>query len=79
MSATATRQEPMVRRNDQTVKIDAEVMRKAKIVASFKDMSLAEYISEALRPIVENELQDFARRTVNSQLDTPKDKPPPKR
>jgi hypothetical protein len=44
--------EPMTKRNDVPVKIDAEVVRVAKIAAAYKDMSLAEYISERLRPLV---------------------------
>jgi hypothetical protein len=35
----------MAKRNDVTVKVDAEAVRIAKIAASFKDMTLAEYIS----------------------------------
>lgn len=38
---------------DQVVKIDAEVARLAKIVAAFEDKSLARYISDLLKPIVE--------------------------
>jgi hypothetical protein len=40
------------KRNDVPVKIDAEVVHVAKIAAAYKDMSLAEYISERLRPLV---------------------------
>jgi hypothetical protein len=50
MQALADR--PMTKRNDVPVKIDAEVVRVAKIAAAYKDMSLAEYISERLRPLV---------------------------
>jgi hypothetical protein len=35
----------MTKRNDVTVKVDVEAVRIAKIAASYKDMSLAEYIS----------------------------------
>ncbi len=50
MQALADR--PMTRRNDVPVKIDADVVRVAKIAAAYKDVSLAEYISERLRPLV---------------------------
>jgi hypothetical protein len=51
MQALADR--PMTtKRNDVPVKIDADVVRVAKIAAAYKDMSLAEYISERLRPLV---------------------------
>jgi hypothetical protein len=40
------------KRNDVPVKIDAEVVRVAKIAAAYKDMSISECISERLRPLV---------------------------
>lgn len=43
--ATQTLEHPMAKRNDVTVKVDTEAVRIAKIAASFKDVSLAEYIS----------------------------------
>jgi hypothetical protein len=54
MQALADR--PMTKRNDVPVKIDAEVVRVAKIAAAYKDMSLAEYISERLRPLVAEDI-----------------------
>lgn len=44
---------PMAKRKDVAVKIDAEVARMGKIVAAFEGKSLAEYLSDSLRPIVE--------------------------
>ncbi len=49
---------PMARRNDVPVKIDAEVVRKAKIVAAYRDIPLAEYVSETLRGHVEKDLEN---------------------
>jgi ATP-dependent Clp protease adapter protein ClpS len=46
------------KRTDATVKIDVEVLRKAKVVAAIRDVTLAEYLTEVLRPIVE---KDHAR------------------
>ena len=43
---------PMAKRNDVPVKVDADVVRVAKIAAAYKGLSLAEYLSETLRPIV---------------------------
>jgi hypothetical protein len=42
-----------IRRQDVAVKIDADVARLAKIVASFEGLSMARYLSSLLRPIVE--------------------------
>jgi hypothetical protein len=55
----------MVKRNDLSVKIDAEIVRKVKIVAAYRDLSIAEYLSETLRPIVERELRDYSRRSLD--------------
>lgn len=74
MASTLTRHQ-MVRRNDVAVKVDADLVRKAKIVAAFKDVSLAEWISEALRPIVEQELLRHSQQTV-SKAQPPKPDPP---
>ena len=53
----------MAKRNDVPVKIDAEVVRVAKIAAAYKDMSLAEYISERLRPLAAEDVeQEHAKR-----------------
>jgi hypothetical protein len=43
-------------RNDVTVKIDAEAARVAKIVAAYRDKSLAEYLSEVVLPIARKDL-----------------------
>jgi len=56
MSAVLVR--PMVRRNDTAVKIDTEVVAEAKMVAASRGLSLAEYLSEILRPIVHRDLQE---------------------
>jgi predicted HicB family RNase H-like nuclease len=46
------------KRNDIPVKVDVGVVADAKIVAAYKGVSLAEYISETLRPIVEREMNE---------------------
>jgi hypothetical protein len=56
-------EQPMVRRNDTAVKMDAEVVRDAKIVAAYKERSLAEYLSELVRPLIARDMeQEHARR-----------------
>ena len=47
------------KRNDVPVKIDAEVVRIARIVAAYDEQTLAEYLSERLRPLV---AADLAKR-----------------
>jgi hypothetical protein len=43
-----------VERNDVPVKMDAEVIRKAKIVAAFRSQSLAEFLSDTLGKIIDD-------------------------
>lgn len=56
---TATIKEPSrAKRIDVTVKLDAGVVRDAKIVAAYQDKSVAEVLSDFLRPIVAKALAD---------------------
>jgi hypothetical protein len=73
--ASMTAERNVARRNDIAVKIDTEVARLAKIVAAYKDVSLAEYISDTLRPIVEAHLREHSRKSLE---DTPKPEVKPK-
>jgi hypothetical protein len=53
----------MTKRNDVSVKVDAGVVDDARIAASFCGMSLAEYLSERLRPIVARDIDEgYAKR-----------------
>lgn len=64
MSATVLdfeRAMPKPKRNDVPVKIDAEVVRQARIVAAFEGVSLAEYLSDFLRPHVAEALERHKR------------------
>jgi hypothetical protein len=54
----------MTRRTDVAVKIDTEVVRQAKVVAAFRGISLAEYLSETLRPAVGRDYRDESRKAV---------------
>lgn len=47
------------KRQDVTVKIDAKLQRKAKLVASHRDLTLSEYLSELLEKPVERDYQRF--------------------
>jgi hypothetical protein len=53
---------PMGNRSDTTVKMDADVVAKAKIAAAYKGKSLAEYLTELVRPLVVRDIeQEHAR------------------
>jgi hypothetical protein len=58
------------KRNDIPAKIDQEVIRLAKIVAAYRSISLAEYLSERLRPLVESDLAKHQREEKREQRRT---------
>jgi hypothetical protein len=64
-----------VARNDVGVKLDAQVATWAKMVSSAKGITLAEYISEILRPIVYRDLQ----ATTAEQLGAGVEQKPPRK
>jgi hypothetical protein len=63
-------------RRDVTVKIAADLAKDAKIVAAFRDLSLAEYLSETLRPLVAGDLKkELLERSAEHlpKLELPRD------
>jgi hypothetical protein len=56
LAAARSMARPMAR-NDVAVKLDAQVAKEAKMVAAARNITLAEYISEVLRPIVHADLR----------------------
>lgn len=64
--AVVTRGRPVSGRNDKQVKIDAEVARLSSLVAAFRKVSMAEYLSETLRPIVQRDLEAEMKRYADS-------------
>jgi len=67
---------PMTRRNDVAVKLDADVTREAKMVAASRDQTLAEYLSELLRPLVRRDLQSETGKRLTDPAARPA---PPKK
>jgi hypothetical protein len=49
--------DPVMARNDVSVKLDAQVAKEARLVATNRGVTMAEYISEILRPIVRVHLE----------------------
>lgn len=45
------------KRNDVATKIDIEVSRKVKIVAAYRNVSAAEYLSDLVAPLVARDLE----------------------
>jgi hypothetical protein len=74
---TTTAEPAMARRNDVTVKMDADVAAIAKMVASSKNISLAQYLSEVVRPVAQRDLdQEYAKR---SKVEEPRKAKGPKK
>lgn len=71
----AVMERELVRRNDTAAKIDTEVVADAKIVAAFRGISLAEYLSEILRPAVSRDLE--SEMTKRQRPGGPARKPKP--
>ncbi len=63
-------------RNDVAVKLDAKVATEAKMVAAARGITLAEYISEILRPIVHRDLQAETQRVLGGDAKPEKTRRP---
>ncbi len=57
-------EEPMTKRNDVNIKLDAEVATDAKMVASARGIAMAEYLSELIRPLVRRDLEEEMNRRL---------------
>lgn len=47
-------------RSDAPVKVDREVLNKMRMIAAWRDITLTEYITETLRPIVDRDLTNMS-------------------
>jgi hypothetical protein len=54
----ATLDGPKMARNDLTVKIDADIVTKAKHVSFNRRITLAAYLSEMMRPLVDRDFEE---------------------
>lgn len=58
----------MVKRNDQSVKMDVQVIEDCRIAAAFKGISLAEYLSETMRVVARRDIDEgYARRAAEGK------------
>lgn len=55
---------PKSARDDISVKLDRTVVARGRFVAELRGLTLAEYLTEAIRPIVD---RDFARESRRSE------------
>jgi hypothetical protein len=55
----------LVKRNDVSTKIDADVLEDCRIAAAFRGVSLAEYLSETMRAAARRDIDEaYARRSA---------------
>jgi uncharacterized protein (DUF1778 family) len=69
MSFQAVLEEPMAKRNDVSVKIDAEVYRLVKTAASWQGKDIAEYLSEVAREAATRDISG-----ISAELQQPEPK-----
>jgi hypothetical protein len=57
---TTLLREPMAARKNKTAsaRIDAEILRRANIVAAFRDISVPDYLNALLGPLIDRDYQD---------------------
>jgi hypothetical protein len=60
------------KRNDEVVKVDSEVVRMARIVAAIEGITLAEVLSESLRPVIAKRLTDHQQKGFGPRPEKPK-------
>jgi hypothetical protein len=68
----------MSRHERMNVKVEAELVRKAKVVAAAKQMTLSDYISGLLRAHIENDLRRAAAGLIGEDA-APAEGPPESR
>jgi len=57
----------MSKRECMNVKVDAEVVRRAKVVAAAQRVLLSDYVSKLLRPLIEADLARVAAGLIGSE------------
>lgn len=76
MTALATAFMPKnPKRNDVAVKIDADVLRMARIVAAYEDVPIAELLSEISRPILLKKLAEHQAKGDGVPKKHPRSRP----
>jgi hypothetical protein len=68
-----------MKRNDQAVKVDAEIVKQAKIVATHRGVTVAEYLSETLRGVVAKDYREAIGRMASEMPAPAGDAPKPPR
>jgi predicted HicB family RNase H-like nuclease len=57
----------MSKRNDESVRVDSDIARKARVIAADRGVSLAMYLSEILRPVIAEQYAAFIDREAKGK------------
>jgi hypothetical protein len=57
-----TCERPMAKRNDESVRVESDIARKARVLAADRGVTLAQYLSDLLRPAVSDQYAAFIDR-----------------
>lgn len=60
------------KRNDVSVRIEADLLQKARVIAAIRDVSITQYLSDVLRPSIE---RDFTKSIADVSRDQPPRRP----
>lgn len=60
----------MAKKPDPPVRLNEEIVRRARVVAAFEGKSLGDYLSDLLRPLVDRDFRRHIKR-ANEPDDTP--------
>jgi hypothetical protein len=63
---------PVAKRIGRQVRIDEDVVREASVVAAIRDVSLVEYLSSILRPIVARDCKEAMAEKSRADQAKPK-------
>jgi hypothetical protein len=71
--------EEQPRRNDVPARIDSDVLEDVRLVATFRKISISEYLSDIVRPIAKRDLEAELARRSHSMAEEKKRKSAPDR
>lgn len=63
---------PMAKERNESVRLDSDILRKARVVAADRGMTIVEYLSETLRPVVEANYAAFIDREAKGKPQPPR-------
>lgn len=63
------------KRQDAITKVDKELLRKARHIANHRDVPLSEYLSEALRPVIDKDFAKFRKEIGEDDPPKPRSRP----